>query len=597
MKRKISEISTDCIPEEIDWISGLPDHIIHIILSSLSTKDATRTTVLSKIFKSAWDSLPVLDFDSTYSRNWSTVSGKRQFLEYMQGCIQRRANNLGLLKFRLQVDPILLDPVNCAADEAIAYAILNKVRELDLSFNNSLNLCYSLQPAVFSAVFSAKTVKVLKLNGLDLKSLDHVNFPSIEELNLRCCDMGNKLKISTDRLKIVEFLYCVGMSHIDVCSSNLTTFSYQLIQLSNKCKINLKACKSLKNLILKRVGLTSECLKANLSMSVLLENLKLDGCDKFEDICITSSSLKTLEIRDFARLKKIVVVAVNLESFVFGTYIMNSECDIKVVDCKFLKVLDISNAPITDGWVEKTVSKLRFLEHLKLSFCFLLTKIMVYHDALKGLVLIDCINLREVEFHSRNLTSFRYIGEGIHSKFCIDSPALEADLILKGAFLVTPSRELRDLLGFFDHCKTLAIACRSMQCLIFPKDLRERLIPPLYDIKHLRIVSTICSTVSNNLIELVDALLWLSPLLETITFISPFRQNKSLKLEYVNTEAFEEEGMLGVEDQFCCHKLLIKCWRHFLKKISMENFKASDQMKLKKYFRQQAIRLESITPP
>ncbi|TXG55242.1 hypothetical protein EZV62_020498 [Acer yangbiense] len=351
MKRKISEISTDSIPEEIDWISGLPDHIIHIILSSLSTKDATRTTVLSKIFKSAWDSLPVLDLDSTYSRNWSTVSGKRQFLEYMQGCIHRRANNLGLLKFRLQVDPILLDPVYCAADEAIAYAIVNK-------------------PAVFSAVFSAKTVKVLKLNGLDLKSLDHLQ--------------PNSILLSTD-------------------------------PVSNKCKINLKACKSLKNLILKRVGLTSECLKANLSMLVLLENLKLDGCDKFEDICITSSSLKTLEIRDLARLKKIAVVAVNLESFVFGTYIIDSEIGM----------------------------------------------IMVYHDALKGLVLIDCINLREVEFHSQNLTSFR-------------------------AFLVTPYRELRDLLGFFDHFKTLAIACRSMQCLIFPNDLRECLLPTLYDIKHLR---------------------------------------------------------------------------------------------------------------
>ncbi|KAK2651011.1 hypothetical protein Ddye_018500 [Dipteronia dyeriana] len=276
MKRKISkisEISTDYIPEER--------------------------------FKSAWDSIPELNFDSTYNKNWRTV----QFLEYMQGCIQRRPDNLGLLKFMLQVDPILLELVYSAADEAIAYAIVNNVIELDLSFNNSLNHCYSLHPAVFSAVFSAKTVKVLKLNGLDLKSLDHVNFPSIEELNLRCCDMGNKLKISSKKFKIVEFMHCVGMSHIDVCSSNLTTFSYQLIQLSNKCKINLKACKSLKNLILKSVGLTSECLKANLSRLDLLENLKLDGCDKFEDICITSSSLKTLEISDFPRLKKIEVVA------------------------------------------------------------------------------------------------------------------------------------------------------------------------------------------------------------------------------------------------------------------------------------------------
>ncbi|KAK2651008.1 hypothetical protein Ddye_018497 [Dipteronia dyeriana] len=587
MKHKFSDV--------IDRISGLPDQIIHIIMLNLSTKDATRTTVLSKRFRSAWDSFPVLDFNSTYSRNWSTVSGKHQFLEYMQGCIQRRAKNLGLLKFRLYVDAVLLDPIFRATDEAIIYAIANKVRELDLTFNKykSNSHGYSLQSSLISAMFSANTVTVLKLAGLDLKSLDHVNFPSIEEMNLRGCDMGNNLKISSDRLKIVELLGCVGISHIDVCSSNLTTFSYQLKKLSNECDINLTACKSLKKLILKKVGLTSECLKANVSMLVLLENLKLGGCDKFEDICITSPSLKTLEIHDFKRLKKIVVVAVNLDSFVFRTHNVNSECDIKVADCLFLKVLDISNARITDSWVEKTVSKLQFLKHLKLSACFLLRKIRVHHGALKCLKLIHCINLREVEFHCRTLTSFNYIGEGIHSNFCINSPVLEADLYINGGFLVIPYKELRDFLGFFDHCKSLSISGNSIQWLIFPKDLRERLLPPLSDIKHLTIGSSIgssiCSTVSDNIIELVDALLWLSPHIETITFASSYIQNKSLKLEYVNIEAFEEEGLLGKEDQLCCQTLLIKCWRHFMKKVSMENFETSDQRKLRNYFRHEAI--------
>lgn len=55
-----------------------------------------------------------------------------------------------------------------------------------------------------------------------------------------------------------------------------------------------------------------------------------------------------------------------------------------------------------------------------------------------------------------------------------------------------------------------------MQFLIFPEDLRETLLPPLFDIKHLKII---IDSQPRDIVSLVDGLLWLSPLLETMSII------------------------------------------------------------------------------
>ncbi|XP_024024312.1 F-box/LRR-repeat protein At1g55660-like [Morus notabilis] len=47
----------------MDLFSELPQGVIHRILKFLPTKATTQTSVLSKSWKSAWDSRPIVDLD------------------------------------------------------------------------------------------------------------------------------------------------------------------------------------------------------------------------------------------------------------------------------------------------------------------------------------------------------------------------------------------------------------------------------------------------------------------------------------------------------------------------------------------------------
>ncbi|XP_020255231.1 F-box/FBD/LRR-repeat protein At5g22700-like [Asparagus officinalis] len=58
--------------ENQDRISELPSEVIHQIFSSLTTKSAARTSVLSRRWHQAWTSSPFLHFDQ---REYATVPG------------------------------------------------------------------------------------------------------------------------------------------------------------------------------------------------------------------------------------------------------------------------------------------------------------------------------------------------------------------------------------------------------------------------------------------------------------------------------------------------------------------------------------------
>ncbi|MFS7942119.1 putative F-box domain, leucine-rich repeat domain superfamily, F-box-like domain superfamily [Helianthus anomalus] len=68
------------------WISDLPESIVHHIMSFLTTVDVTRLSILSKKFISLWGSYPVIEFDQkmfarTYHRMLASMTNG--FIEHV----------------------------------------------------------------------------------------------------------------------------------------------------------------------------------------------------------------------------------------------------------------------------------------------------------------------------------------------------------------------------------------------------------------------------------------------------------------------------------------------------------------------------------
>ncbi|XP_042381147.1 F-box/FBD/LRR-repeat protein At1g51370-like [Zingiber officinale] len=53
------------LSDEEDYLSGLPDELLHHILSFLPTRDSIRTSLLARRWRRVWASVPAIDFSYT----------------------------------------------------------------------------------------------------------------------------------------------------------------------------------------------------------------------------------------------------------------------------------------------------------------------------------------------------------------------------------------------------------------------------------------------------------------------------------------------------------------------------------------------------
>ncbi|KAJ6758150.1 F-BOX PROTEIN-LIKE [Salix koriyanagi] len=280
-----------------------------------------------------------------------------------------------------------------------------------------------------------------------------------------------------------------------------------------------------------------------------IKELRLEKCKGMQELSFSSQSLKIVVLEFCQGLEKVEIDAPNLESFSFGGG-ANSSCSVDVTACMSLEYLSLKNAEITDEWIKHEIHKFIRLEVFKVGRCRLLKNFHVSNANLKTLEISDCSNLQKIEIYSRSLNTFVYGGQLMPSRVFIYSPSFHA------------------------------------KALIFPIDSRDSLLPPLYDLKYLKVVGKF-PTKSEDLVDLVDGLLWSSHRLTVLSFVSGNKE-KSLKFEYDIAVAIDE-------DLQCCYSMPIKCWRHSLKKVTVENFDDRENTILQRFFSQKAIRLEAIS--
>ncbi|CBI17599.3 unnamed protein product, partial [Vitis vinifera] len=243
---------------------------------------------------------------------------------------------------------------------------------------------------------------------------------------------------------------------------------------------------------------------------------------------------------------------------------------------------------------------------LSLDGCETLQKIKISLQRLKSFELLRCLSIVDAELDAPNLLSFTYCGwtppsTPLATLRCSD--LLHARVSWQP--IVTTAKSSiasRNFLALFNHCEVLTLVCSISKHRRFLEELDGSWLPPLYDLKHLRVeigylVASFknwrdgCSVVPNwqpvKYTKLVDRLLQLCPHPNTLVIANDHLQ---MLIEFQYAERAVEDNA-----DCCCRGWLRKCWRHDLKNVTLWRFKHNDQESLVKFFINNGKMLETIT--
>ncbi|EPS57569.1 hypothetical protein M569_17248, partial [Genlisea aurea] len=268
-----------------DRISGLPNDIIHQILSLLPIKGVARTSVLSKRWKSLWLTLPDLDFTRVESLTRDAEDGgpilasntEADVLGIERLLLKRKKENsvLRLFKFRAALSFASLQRL-------IECAVALDVQKLDIDIKTS---DYFTFPA---AILLHKRLLSLRLKSqiyeINLPSAEAIqqSFQSLTVLSLTRVDFhdeSSSLNIFTDHffpsLKTLELELCYGITNLKVQLSNLRNLT--VLYLDSLVKMGLNS-KNLEKLSVKGSFSSTEYTQVLLSSPALKEIFWFYNC-------------------------------------------------------------------------------------------------------------------------------------------------------------------------------------------------------------------------------------------------------------------------------------------------------------------------------
>ncbi|XP_011008449.1 PREDICTED: F-box/LRR-repeat protein At4g14103-like [Populus euphratica] len=311
----------------MDHISRFPDGVLHHFLSFLPTKDALRTSILSKRWKPVLDTYPIFDFswgdcagqssDAMYSENASDEYRQMltKFMNYVDTSIFRFCKyKLSMQKFKLFL--VLPDlELSSHLDKWVQKVIENGVKEVDFGFDLPGYLHFKKRYNMPDAIFAAKSVFVLKLFGCNVKleesfciklhslqklALKEVQMddhllrrivtccPLIEDISLRFCWGFKKIQVfELLRLKKFEiYSHLSKPESVEIKSPSLESFHCSFTVRSVKPIVSVDACQGLKSLILSGSFVTELPLQDLVPKFHVLESLRVGDCPVLKKVKI-----------------------------------------------------------------------------------------------------------------------------------------------------------------------------------------------------------------------------------------------------------------------------------------------------------------------
>ncbi|KAF7824127.1 F-box domain, cyclin-like protein [Senna tora] len=496
-------------------LENLPLPLIHHIMDSLSSKDSTKFSILSKTFNSSWLTYPVLNFDNALF----PIQHPHAFNAFVHRTFQLRAPHilgcLHKLRFCYKVHlRFFIYDFKPLVTELLYFASHNNCKVLDFEIDMIVSQSLSIPFNALHPMLSSKFLTTLKLSGFTLPIPDPViTCPALKLLSITFCIGFQTLHVVSPSLMEVEIILCQELKSVIVDSDEIECFKFTGVPRSRRniikpCDIiiTLAANQYLKSMYLENV-IVSEAL-----MGVATKILHVRCCNLAKNMKIYNPNMEILQLENCGVVENLVVSAPNIEHFKYS-----------------------KGAIITDGWVKSVVSALACLKELKILSCNMLEKIEFKNARLETLVVETCSKLKEAMVDAPNLLHFTYFGSVNVYPLLILSAKCDAKITLE---------------------------------LIFPREfMLKNMVSPLHDVKHVIVkVGEIlrgCTVPS-----LVESLLWLAPKPDILTLESSLKRKKStIKFKFRwNAQKMDKE-----EDN-CCVGLLIKCWRHYDLHIEYEGF-------------------------
>nr|XP_008380867.2 uncharacterized protein LOC103443753 isoform X2 [Malus domestica] len=396
----------DMTVECVDYVSQLPETVIHLILSLLrSTKDAARTSTLSKRWRDLWTSFSVLAFDQCKFQAPEGVKDKKtcnaMFKEFVDKSLQSHfERNLGIYKLVLHLNSFDQDMAH-RIEQWVGLAAENKIKEIGFHASGHYTLPRN--------VFASETITGLRLEGCRLDTSSNITLPYLQKLYLRklpldqsiimnlitscpqinglrliLCTGLNHLQISSLlQLYRVEVHYCHGPALIEIKAPSLETFWF-CGKKNMPCKINLAECESLKRLTLEDSGMTDNQFRDRFFMFPLLEKLDLHKCLNLKNIRIASHRLKRLVLRGCKKLVDVEIDTPNLLSFEYE----GDEMPFSFLNPISLKEAKFSFAPVKNvisepEWFLKMREFLGKLDHRNFKLVVYTNKNVIIHENLR----------------------------------------------------------------------------------------------------------------------------------------------------------------------------------------------------------------------
>ncbi|KAL3650310.1 hypothetical protein CASFOL_006713 [Castilleja foliolosa] len=174
---------------QIEAINGefqLPEPIVHRIQSFLTAKEAARTTILSKSWRSAWLTRPNLDFSI---RSY----GVYEYLEFVEKTIQRYE------KSNLKIESLRLRNKSGGVGVYVGFGVLANdliTRALKIGATHLCVQNFVGKMVLSQGVFEAENLVELTLNGCKIEDLGFdrkVRCSKLESLDLRYVNINSEM--------------------------------------------------------------------------------------------------------------------------------------------------------------------------------------------------------------------------------------------------------------------------------------------------------------------------------------------------------------------------------------------------------------------